>query len=56
MTTCLSRVRSRTVLREEHEIETEADFLLQVFGFLLIEKDEGVVPARKVELRDVTGP
>jgi len=56
MTTCLSRVRSRTVLRDEQLTETDTFLRLQVFGFLFTEKDEGVVPRRKVELREVTGP
>jgi hypothetical protein len=56
MTTCLSRVRSRTVLRDEQEIETKTFLRLQGFCFLLIGNDKGVVPGRKVELREVTGP
>lgn len=56
MTTCLSRVRSRTVLRDEQLIETDRFLRLHVFGFLFTEKDEGVVPRRKVELREFTGP
>jgi hypothetical protein len=43
-------------LRDEQEIETETFLRLHGFCFLLIGNDKGVVPGRKVELREVTGP